>query len=784
MKINRKKRIVAIALSLSLAVAMAPCMAFASTSTTSTTVAPNAPGTPTYLIGTAKSTSSISLKWEKARDAKGYAVYRASGSTYKRVKTTTSKSYTGIKLRAGTVYKYKVKAYREVNGKKIYGKYSSVVSVATKAKKGNTKSKLNVNKVSMNATSKTLKVGKTYTLKATIASPVKKSSVKRLVSKTLKWKTTNSKVAKVVNGKVTAVGYGTCRINAVAHNGRYKSCVINVIPEGYADQVLINGKIHTVNSTDRVVEAVAIKDGQFVYVGQKDSSVLKQITGKSTEVIDLKGATVIPGMFDAHSHPEMVAEDWAVNMPWTYDTDELLKFVKNYCEEHPDLKYFWGRYYPSELQDTMTAKLIDEYVADIPVRLEDFSDHSRCFNSKALEMMGIDKNSPDPTPPAEMKRDADGNPTGIFNEFEGYDEEKIFEATGWHPAETVDEEMWDYVVDYYHSVGIVGMGCAGISDEANIKAIYEMDKSGKLNMYYNAFVFTGGPDYIEDTIDTIKDYRAKYATDNITIDTVKYFVDGTNEIGTSWLVDGFEFDPSGNGEADCNEDEMYNMILRLNEEKLDLQLHLVGDATFRMVCNAVERAQKTVGGPLDIQVEMCHCELIHPDDMTRPAELGIIVNWTPHWTGGYFGDSAKYFVGEKRFNSMYDFQPMIKAGAIVNFGSDTVSKYEFHRSSPFFGMQTAITRVDPEYPLDEADYPGSMRPNESAKFTLDQLVRGYSINGAIQFKNDDVAGSIVPGKDANICVISEDLYNMDPFNMMNVEPKATMFKGKLTYGNL
>ena len=185
-----------------------------------------------------------------------------------------------------------------------------------------------------------------------------------------------------------------------------------------------------------------------------------------------------------------------------------------------------------------------------------------------------------------------------------------------------------------------------------------------------------------------------------------------------------------------------------------------------------------------MQIEVCHCELINPEDELRPAELGIIVNWTPHWTGGYFGDSAVEWLGEERFRSMYDFQPMIEAGAIVNFGSDTVSQYEFHRSSPFFGMQTAITRVDPEFPLDANKYPDSVRPEDEAKFTMDQMIKGYTLNGAIQFRIDDTAGSLEEGKDASLCVIKENLYDVEPSELSSVEPTAVMFKGCVISGEL
>ena len=258
-----------------------------------------------------------------------------------------------------------------------------------------------------------------------------------------------------------------------------------------ADQVFKNGQIYTQDADGTVASAVAVKDGEFVFVGEDDAAELEEMIGDETEVIDLEGDMVIPGMFDAHSHPGSVALDqWSVNMPWTYDVDELLTFVKEYCEEHPvdEVPYFMGKYYPSDLfgDEGPTAELLDEYVSDRPVCLVDFSDHCFWFNSKAMELMGIDKNTPDADGTAEIVRDADGNPTGWFKEDEAFLPyiDNMYEAIGWTPPTSADEEMWKEVIDFYHSQGVIGMGNVGavdkVSDENSVKAIYELDQAGEL----------------------------------------------------------------------------------------------------------------------------------------------------------------------------------------------------------------------------------------------------------------------------------------------------------------
>src|SRR5215469_3567616 len=201
-----------------------------------------------------------------------------------------------------------------------------------------------------------------------------------------------------------------------------------------------------------------------------------------------------------------------------------------------------------------------------------------------------------------------------------------------------------------------------------------------------------------------------------------------------------------------------------NSEALDVHIHLVGDRSFRVACDAVEAAHRQLkksGDAWRIQVTFAHCELIDPADMPRPAELGIIVNWTTHWSGGYFGTGSMKHLGEERWNRMYRFNEIAESGATVTFSSDVVTAYELNRGNPFFGMQVAHSRADPQYPLDPVVYPLSMRSEESAKLSRELLLKGYTLNGAMQMRLDDKIGSLESGKVANLCILSQDIFEAE-----------------------
>jgi predicted amidohydrolase YtcJ len=136
------------------------------------------------------------------------------------------------------------------------------------------------------------------------------------------------------------------------------------------------------------------------------------------------------------------------------------------------------------------------------------------------------------------------------------------------------------------------------------------------------------------------------------------------------------------------------------------------------MCDAVEEAQKICGDDWCIKVTLTHCEIIHPDDIHRVHDLGIYIDYSTHWAGGYFGEGAIPFLGQKRWETMHDYTKVIKSGGKVGFSSDVFSYAEATRANPMIGMQVAMTRVDPWVPIDPKKYPGSVRPPLDANLPL------------------------------------------------------------------
>lgn len=216
-----------------------------------------------------------------------------------------------------------------------------------------------------------------------------------------------------------------------------------------------------------------------------------------------------------------------------------------------------------------------------------------------------------------------------------------------------------------------------------------------------------------------------------------------------------------------------------------MQVHIVGDRSFRMLCDSYERLLNEIGREnMKMQLIIAHCELVDPADMHRPAELGITINYTLRWSGGNYGEKAKLYIGDERWRRFYTFSPMIKSGALIALSSDLISFSKMHLSNPFVGMQISHTRVDVDTPLDPERFPGSVRPPVEEKFDRAFMLKGYTINSAKQMRWDHIMGSLEVGKLANINVLSDNYFHVAADKIGQIKCAATIFEGRVIKGCL
>lgn len=528
---------------------------------------------------------------------------------------------------------------------------------------------------------------------------------------------------------------------------------------------------------DAPFSVMAFRDGKIVYTGN-DFEAAAGKAGQGAPVIDAEGRTVIPAFVDSHTHPSCVAlTDWHVILKGA-TLEERLEEAADFCRKHPpeEVPYFFGESYDTTMFDEHGPRkeLLDRYISDRPARMQDFTDHSCWFNSKALELMGIHAGEPDPeeTPAnAEIKRDPDGSPTGWCLElFDAFDE-RLYNAIGWRPELIPTEENMTPFLSFMTRCGVSTLMDA-MTSEPSLRLFRRLETEGKLNFFYDGCVLL--PEYaaLEETIQEAKRLKAAYESDLVRIHTIKFFLDGTNELGDMASLEPLKTDPARRdfGHINMTTEELADTMVQLNEAGFDFHMHIVGDRAFRAACDAMEKAKAVCGDGWRIYVTAAHCELVHPDDVPRPAKFGMFVNWSCHWAGGYFGEKSRDYLGKSRFDTMYDFTGMLASGAKVAFSSDVFCYKETNRANPFFGIQCSATRVDPEYPLPEERFPGSVRTPESAKLPVAELIRGYTHTAACQLRLEDRVGSLAAGLDATFLILSADPYTAEPSALMRIHP--------------
>jgi len=564
------------------------------------------------------------------------------------------------------------------------------------------------------------------------------------------------------------------------------------------DTVLENARVYIGNG-DRTPEGViAISDSRVAFVGQSGDSSWRSLVSADANVVDLQGRTVIPGLIDSHTHPGMVAlSSWHVSLPRADDLSAILTFLRDYAASHPvsEVPFLYAEYYPSEMDwgpDGPTAAAIDAAVSDRPVLLQDFSDHQSTVNSRMLELMGVDRDTPlqvDPDDPApRFVRGADGvTPTGLVRERAWTRfADRMYDAIGWRPPEESTPGMIEAFTSFLSCKGVVALLDAFTTRDA-ISSAAALDAQGKLNLHYHGARVFSSLANVDEAIADVRSWQSEFGGPHVKVDTLKLFLDATNEFGTGAVLEPIATRDGDRGVLRMDEDDLTTVMARLDAEGLDLHIHVVGDRGFRTALNAVERARKERGEAWQLQVTLAHDELVDPSDMPRVAGLGVILNWTPHWSGGMFGVAAAEHLGWERFNRMYQFNPVIESGGIVSYGSDVVTQYEANRADPLFGMQTGHTRVDPEYPMEPG--PGtvegtSIRQPGAARLSLEDLLQGYTLNGAVQLRLVDEIGSIEAGKMANLVVLDADLFEVPDDEIRSIQPAAVLFEGRLVHGSL
>jgi len=559
----------------------------------------------------------------------------------------------------------------------------------------------------------------------------------------------------------------------------------NSTNEEIADLVIENAKIFTSNKQQPWADALAVKNGRFIYVGD----AIGISSYQSATTVDLKGQLLIPGMVDGHSHPGYVNVENFGKVEGD-NAAELLASVKQYADEHPDDEWLRLCCWPTDMfvegNQGPKKEVLNAVVPDRLVWFESATAHDFWLNSKALEKLGVDKNTPDPRPGLAMyARDENGEPSGWVKEGAGVQHfaqqfALTDDARKQEHKESVAETL--QVLSRHGVTALFDAGNKGYGDLA-YSVVSQLEKEGKLPLrYFGTYqIFT--PERAKTAISEVRRYRSEYGGQLLQFNSVKLFMDGISANQSAAYLEPYVGNTDYVGATMLSVEELRDLLLELNEEKLDLLVHTIGDLAVRTVLDAVEAAQAIAKDDFYPRVTMAHLVLIDPVDLPRIKKLGVIANFTPWWFGVSPNDVVEALLGEERYSKMYPVKTVFDSGARVTFssdewwGGDMLATY----ISPYLGMQVGHTRQSPRDWWETED--DGIRSPINERLSLEQLLEGYTQNGAYQLRLEDKLGSIEKGKLADFVILNKNLFEVDPYEISKLKPSTVVMEGKVIQGS-
>lgn len=555
--------------------------------------------------------------------------------------------------------------------------------------------------------------------------------------------------------------------------------VLSPIDKTKADLIIKNAKIFTADHDHPQATAFVVKDGKFVYVG--DEAGLSKYEG---EVTNLGGKFIMPGIIDSHAHVALSVgfeyADTGVRIEGN-GKQEILGIIADHVKNHPGEKRYNFNFEKRCLNgDDIVKEELDAICPYAELLIMEAEGHSIWVNSRILAKHGITDDTPDPVPGLAYYERKDGHVTGYL--IEGSTYIPIFLDDS---MELTDEQVDTQInrwIDFSVNAGVSCLWDAGLPGypeflEKIYKRLCDLDKMGKLPVYISGSYVIASFQEAEEGLKELKRFRREFNTEHIKVHTIKVFMDGTQRIRTAAMVTPYE-DTHTTGSTAFSAEELAEFLKQLNKENLDIHLHTVGERASRTVLDGVELARKELGDDFHMKVTCSHLEIQDDADLPRFAKLGVIANFTPQW---HSDDPSFYYewLGKERAEKLFRCKTIWDTGALVTWSSDEITYGDFKGWSPYLGMEIGMTRIATGK-TNIAAYKTftEVLPPLDERMSIEEMVLGYTINGAKQLGIDASKGSIEVGKDADFLVFDKDLLTAEHEGFSYNSPTAVYFCGK------
>jgi predicted amidohydrolase YtcJ len=536
------------------------------------------------------------------------------------------------------------------------------------------------------------------------------------------------------------------------------------------DLAIVNGAIWTENSDQPHADALAISGSRIAAVS--DNKTILNMAGPRTRIIDVQGRRIVPGFNDAHLHFYMGGDTLtSVDLRDANSHAELRERIAAFARTAPRGEWIlngsWDqeRWTPSLLP---THELIDSVTPDHPVWINRTDGHMMLANAVAMKLAGVDRNTPD-VPGGEIVRDRAGNPTGVFKDAAKRlvdrviplpSRDHIFSAIGAAQRHTARNGITSV-----QDMGVLGSRGGEVMVNV-IRAYREMQSRGELKVRVSARIPLRQWRMLDDPA-----LAACFGSDKLHLGGVKSFSDGSLGSTTAWFFEPYSDAPCFCGlpsDEFLDPEQAYANLRDADASGLQVAIHAIGDRANSVVLDMWERLASE-NGERDRRARIEHAQHLRPPDLARFAQLNVIASVQPY----HCIDDARWAykrIGHERARGTYAFRSLLDAGARLAFGSD----WWVAPLNPLMGIYAAVTRRS----LD-GQFPDGWEPEQ--KISVSEAVHAYTYQAAYASHEEDIKGSLEPGKLADLVVLSDDIFSIDPVSIEDVKVDMTIFDGEVIF---
>ena len=530
------------------------------------------------------------------------------------------------------------------------------------------------------------------------------------------------------------------------------------------DIVVFNAKVYTVDSQTARAEAFAVKAGRFTGVGT--SADMKALIGKGAQSIDARGMTIVPGFIDCHNHApgNVLLYETVVGNPFVVEfvtIDSIVEKLRAKAQQTPPGTWVEGYFFDdTKVKDNRQLNVhdLDRVSKDHPVVVQHRGGHTSYYNSKALEMADINRNTPNP-PGGTFDRDAEGNLNGRVtdrarNAFSRAGKRQTFST---EQSAQRNRDGLAYISKQFARYGVTSVHHEG----GDLTALQQVRERGDL---LHRVSYESGGKVLDAMI--AAGIESGFGDEWIRLGaTSEHTVDGSFSERTMALSIPYPgVTPPYKGNVTETQEDLNAWIERVHRAGIQVNCHANGDVAIDMVLTAVERAQKLFPRT-DARPKITHCSLINDDLVRRMKALGAVP--AAFTTYAYYNSDKFHFYGEDLMKRMMAFRTFLDAGIVAAAGSD-FSPGPF---DPRMGIQGMVTRTG---------WNGETW-GANQRVSIAEALRINTLNGAWNSHEEAVKGSITPGKLADFVIIAEDPFTVKTDRIKDIQVVRTVVGGKTVF---